>query len=106
MIRRLPAILLIGIALYYAIWGGEYSAFDMLDLRQRQTAETARLEETRQRVDSLETAVRMLESDPATIETLARERFGMIRDGETLYRFVELPSSPPADSANAADSLP
>ena len=37
-----------------------------------------------------------LERDPATIERVARERFGMIREGETLYRFV------PVDSAAGA----
>jgi hypothetical protein len=37
-----------------------------------------------------------LESDDAAIERIARERFGMIREGEILYRFV------PVDSGNRA----
>ena len=40
-------------------------------------------------MDSLRGRVEALENDPQTIETLARERFGMIRDGEVLYRFAE-----------------
>jgi hypothetical protein len=27
-------------------------------------------------------------SDPGTLERIAREQFGMIREGERLYRFV------------------
>jgi hypothetical protein len=53
--------------------GGEYS---LLELRR---VEIARL---RARVDSLE-------NDSATIERLARERYGLIRPGERLYWFVE-----------------
>jgi cell division protein FtsB len=29
---------------------------------------------------------KLLESDPAMIEKIAREKFGMIRDGETVYK--------------------
>jgi cell division protein FtsB len=83
---------LFGVALYYALWGGEYSAFDLLRLSERQRAETARLEETRQQADSLIALASALENDPVAIEKVARERFGMIREGELLYRFVELDS--------------
>ena len=34
-----------------------------------------------------------LTSDSATIERLARERFGMIRNGERLYRFASEPDT-------------
>jgi len=48
-----------------------------------------RLAEVEARIDSLRAWADSLENDPATIERVAREDFGMIRDGETLYRFVE-----------------
>jgi len=93
--RHLLAAAVLAAALYYAAFGGEYSAFDLLRLeRDRHDAE-ARLARTRREVDSLKAQALKLERDPATIERVARERFGMIRDGETLYRFV------PVDSAAA-----
>ena len=74
---------------YYAAWAGEYSAFDLLRLAEQQRVEQAALEIAETEVDSLRLFVEALESDPFTIEKVARERFGMIREGETLYRFVE-----------------
>jgi cell division protein FtsB len=42
-----------------------------------------------------------LQVDSATLERVARERFGMIRAGEILYRFAPSADSvaPPADTA-------
>ncbi len=85
---RLLGGLLLSVALYYAVWGGEYSAFDLRRLRREQLDATARLEVTEQQVDSLRRVATQLDRDPATIEQVARERFGMVRDGELLYRFV------------------
>jgi len=86
--RRVLAGLLIAVAGYYAIWGGEYSEFDLFQLRQMEDEETAKLDATRVTVDSLRILAEQMERDSATIEQYARERFGMIREGETLYRFV------------------
>ena len=44
-------------------------------------------------IDSMRAWADSLESDPATLERLARERYGMIKDGEVLYRFIEPDSS-------------
>jgi cell division protein FtsB len=78
------------VAIYYAVWGGEYSAFDLRRLHREQSDAAARVESTQQEVDSLRQVAKQLESDPRTIEEVARERFGMIRDGELLYRFVKV----------------
>jgi cell division protein FtsB len=90
--RHLVAGAALAVALYYAVWGGEYSAFDLLRLRRDRREAEARLARDRREVDSLKAEAGRLESDPATIERVARERFGMIRDGETLYRFVPVDS--------------
>src|SRR5690606_354674 len=42
LLRRAPLALVLAVALYYAVLGGEYSAFDLLDLRARQAAEAER----------------------------------------------------------------
>jgi len=89
----------LGVALYYALWGGEYSAFDLLRLQREEQAQAERLVELRQEVDSLRIEVSALEGDPERLEQVARERFGMVREGETLYRFVEVSAEPEAGSS-------
>ena len=93
-VGRAVGLLLLAAAIYYALWGGEYSAFDLRDLRLRQEAALERLVETRTEVDSLRLLADRLENDPATLEAVARERFGMIREGERLYRFVPVAPAP------------
>lgn len=83
----LPALLVA--ALYYAVFGGEYSVFEVRRTRAALEEERARVAELRQEIDSLRAWADSLESDRATLERLARERYGMIRDGETIYRFAE-----------------
>ena len=78
---------------YYAVFGGEHSLLDVRRVRTELTAAAEELEQLRSANDSLRALVDSLESDPAMLERLARERFGLIRDGEVLYRFA------PADSA-------
>jgi cell division protein FtsB len=86
---RIALALLLGVALYYALFGGEYSVFELRRLSQRVVEEQARLDSLRLEVDSLEARADSLANDSATIERIARERYGMIRPGERLYRFVE-----------------
>ena len=57
----------------------------------------------RQQIDSLLALVDSVESDLSMLERIARERFGMIRDGETLYRFAE-PSNSVRSSVDSAGS--
>jgi len=93
----LPALL--GLAVYYAVFGGEYSLLELRRARaeiESQRNELAFLSKT---LDSLRARVDSLEHDSATLERLAREEFGMIRDGEVLYRLVE-------SQDTASDTLP
>lgn len=92
MMRRIQRALVPGLllaAVYYAVFGGEYSVFELREARASLAEERALLIEVRSRIDSLEAWADSLERDPATIERIAREEFGMIRDGETLYRFAD-----------------
>jgi cell division protein FtsB len=93
---RAIAVVMVGIAAYYAVLAGEYSAFDLRRLAVQQQEEAVLLAAARHEADSLEIVVERLENDDLTIETVARERFGMVRSGELLYRFVEV-DDPPAE---------
>jgi len=96
LLRRLLAGGLLALAAYYALWGGEYSAFHLLRLKRERVVAQERLAQTRREVDSLRVLAGKLETDDAEVERIARERFGMIRDGELLYRFVPVPDTTPA----------
>ena len=92
--RRIGLRLLIGALWlaggYYFLLGGEYSAFDLRELRAERRTLTLRIDSLAGVVDSLEAWADSLDSTPAAIERVARERFGFIRDGEHLYRIVEV----------------
>ena len=82
-------------AAYYALFGGEYSLMEMRRLERERVAEANRLKETRNEVTVLRARADSLERDSATLERIARERYGMIRKGERLYRFVDSAGAKP-----------
>ena len=89
----MPAVLTV--AGYYAVFGGEYSLFELRGARASVAEEQATLAELEARIEALAAFADSVRSDPVTLERIAREDFGMIKDGETLYRFV------PAEEADA-----
>ena len=89
--RRLLALAAVLGLVAFALLGGEYSTFDWLTLRRQVAAERAAVRGLAAEVDSLERMLRQFESSAAEQERVAREDFGMIRDGEILYRLVPRP---------------
>jgi len=94
--RALPAvqrskavgIALIVAAVLFALMGGEYSTYDWWRLQRAVKQETAEISRLEVEVDSLAKVLELLRGDSAMQERIARERFGMIRDGEILYKLV------------------
>jgi len=76
------------VLLALAVWGGEYSTADWLTMRRQLADERDKVAGLQVEVDSLAKAAQDLETNPAVQERVAREEFGMIRDGEILYRVV------------------
>ena len=74
--------------LAFAAWGGEYGTADWLTIRRQLGDERAAVAGLRVELDSLSELARDLETNPAVQERVAREQFGLIRDGEVLYRVV------------------
>jgi cell division protein FtsB len=89
---RWAALAALAFALYFAVQGGEYGTFDLIQLRDTERLERAKVLGLRAMVDSLTREAAAVERDPRVQERVAREQFGMIRRGEFLYRIV------PADS--------
>lgn len=71
-----------------AAWGGEYSTADWITIRRQVADERMHVAALQIEVDSLAKLAHDLETNPAVQERVAREQFGMIRDGEVLYRVV------------------
>ena len=89
---RWAALAALAFLLYFGIQGGEYATTDLFALRRQEASERAQVQRLRLVVDSLQKEAVAIEHDLRTQERVARERFGMIRRGELLYRLV------PADS--------
>jgi len=100
-LKRLVLPGLLGLAAYYALFGGEYSYFELKATREAAEKEAAELAERRRQIDSLRAWADSLRVDSATLERLARERFGMIREGEILYRFAESGDTAAPDTTGA-----
>jgi cell division protein FtsB len=80
----------IALALYFAVQGGEYSTRDLYVLDRRAGNLTRQVDSLQHQVDSLGRFLKLVRSDSATMERIAREEFGMVRgDKEILYRFGE-----------------
>jgi cell division protein FtsB len=82
--RRL-ALLLVVLGLIFAVAAGEYSTWDWLTLRREERVERARIAALQGEVDSLAREAIAVETDPEVQERLARELYGMLRQGEFGY---------------------
>ena len=76
-------------AIYFALQGGEYSTTALFRQRDREQTLERMIDSLQRDVDSLKTLRRLIETDPATQERIAREDFGMVREKELLYRFLD-----------------
>ena len=90
---RIAALCAVFVLGWLAVFGGEYGTFDWLNLRRQVAAERYAVQQLRAALDSLGRLVHDLETNPAAQERAAREQFGVIRNGEILYRLV--PPTPP-----------
>jgi cell division protein FtsB len=93
-------------ALYFALQGGEYGTFDLIQLRREEVEESTKVARLKQLVDSLGRVANAIERDPRMQERVARERFGMLRKGEFLYRLVPTGRSGDSDSGKSVNSEP
>jgi len=85
---RLAGLLGALVLAWVVVAAGEYSTLDWWKLRRAVNAERRAVASLETVLDSLGREAHALQSDPAAQERAARERFGMIRDGELLYRLV------------------
>lgn len=85
MTRKHLVLAILLLLVFFAVQGGEYGTRDYLILQREERQERALIEALRREVDSLEREALLVETDPETQERLARELYGMLRDGEFAY---------------------
>ncbi len=85
---RLLVLIVVALALLFAVQGGEYSTGDWLTLRRQVAEQEASLQQLQQDIDSLQDLAKQVETDRAVQERIAREEFGMIRPGEIQYQIL------------------
>jgi len=84
--RLIWGALILG-AVVFALQGGEYSTLDIARQHRRIGELTARSDSLARVVDSLTRSEKLVRTDTATQERIAREDFGMVRGNEILYVF-------------------
>ncbi len=90
--------------LAFALEGGEYSTRDVWAGKSRVALRQREVEAMRAEVEALTAELKAVTTDPARLEKIARERYGMVRgEKELLYRVGGGVDSD-ADSVAASDS--
>lgn len=92
--KRLAFPGLIGVAVYFAVAGGEYSFLDVRGAEEELKVRRHELPVVRRQIDSLRARIDSLEHSDPFLERFARERYGFIQDGELLYRLTETEAEP------------
>lgn len=87
---RAALLLAVVLTIAFAVQGGEYTTAELLSRTQRRAELEQEVEQLQRVVDSLTREKRLVETDDATLERIAREEYGMVKGSrELLYRFAE-----------------
>jgi cell division protein FtsB len=84
-VTRWLAVLVLVVAAWFALQGGEYSTFALRSLRTQEQVEAQRIKQLRREVDSLGAVAKLVETDLETQERIAREQHGMLKRGEHAF---------------------
>ena len=89
-LSRALAVLALLAAGYYWAFGGGYTLRDLRNLEARVGTRATDVAAMHAELDSVRAWADSLVSEPWVIERVARERYGFIRPGELLVRFVDM----------------
>ncbi|MFQ6617838.1 MAG: septum formation initiator family protein [Fidelibacterota bacterium] len=67
---------------------GDHGLYQLYKLEREKRAIEKRINELKTRRENYEKEIRLLESDIKYIEKLAREKYGMAKEGERVYKVV------------------
>ena len=82
-------VIVILCALLYFSLTSESSVFNLYLSGRKNKAMEQEINELNETIDSLKETIEKLKTDTAYIERIAREKLGMSKKGEKVYKFVE-----------------
>lgn len=85
--KRLLAAILIAIALY-GVFGFARGTWRIWRLNRLKQTEEQAIKEANEDIRALQMEIERLQTDSLYIEELARTRYGMIKEGEEVFRIV------------------
>jgi len=92
MVRKKMIIgLIIGVVAVFTVFflTGDAGIATFFQTRHRIDILDKQIAEVHRDIDSLKNEIARLRSDTAYIEKIAREKYGMARSNETMYKFIE-----------------
>ncbi len=84
--KRAMLALLIGLPVVLYVFFGPRGIVQRIRLQSQKTELEAKIREAQIETQRLEAESKALEGDRKAIEKVAREKYGMVREGETVYR--------------------
>ncbi|MDD5675552.1 MAG: septum formation initiator family protein [Chitinivibrionales bacterium] len=87
--KRIIAGIVVAAGAGYFLLAGNTSVMALLRSQKRAAQSQADLTRSRATIDSLQIVIHKLKGDSAYIEGLAREKLGMAKSNETVYKFVQ-----------------
>ncbi len=80
------------LVLFLVVWFGfldNYSLYTRYSLYSEKSDLEQKIELLKEETKTLEAKIEALQNDPAYLERIAREEYGMRKDGETIYQVIE-----------------
>jgi cell division protein FtsB len=81
-------IFLLSVSLIYYVLTGNYGFIKLYELTSEKAALIKKINRLNAEIDSLKIISKKLDSDSQYIEKIAREKYNMIKKGETVYQMV------------------
>jgi cell division protein FtsB len=85
--------------LVFTVEGGEYGTRDLWSQQARKAQLDADVAQLKSEVDSLRAELKVLATDDARLERIAREKWGMVKGQKELLYWVGDGTKPPVDTA-------
>ena len=84
--KRRSILALLGILLFSFLLFANNGIIARVKLEQRRAEMIEKIRQSEEETKQLQAQVKALEGDKKTIEKVAREKYGMVREGEKVYR--------------------
>ena len=84
------ALIMGGVLFIWFAFFDTYSIWTRIQLNQRMDDLQTKKKELRQKTIILKDKIEDLETDPSLLERIAREEYGMKKEGETIYKIKEV----------------